>query len=149
MPLFGRSPKPVAAYERELGAFAAEVDRLSGGDAMFLRAQWNELDPAERDRARNEARSAIEASGRTDIAKDVETSLVRWAAGSHLPYGTVTFIELPTAAIDRDARPQSLEVLRDVCYALIARDLISEESFAVLYEPWRALVEDEGDEPLE
>src|SRR5262249_25102663 len=115
-------------------------DRLGGGDAMFLRAQWNELDPAERDRARAEARSAIEANGRKDVAAEVEHSLVRWAAGSHLPYGTVTFIELPTAAIDRDARPQSLEVLRDVAYALIAPDLISAESFAVLYEPWRALI---------
>jgi hypothetical protein len=149
MRLFGRSSKPPAPYERELGAFAAEVDRLSGGDAMFLRAQWNELDPAERDRARNEARSAIEANGRKEIAADVQTSLVRWAAGSQLPYGTVTFIEMPTAAIDRDARPQSLEVLRDICFALIARDLISAESFAVLYEPWRALVEDEGDDPVE
>ena len=149
MPLFGRSPKPASPYERELGAFAAEVDRLSGGDAMFLRAQWNEIDPADRDRARKEARSAIEANGRTDIAKDVETSLVRWAAGSQLPFGTVTFIEMPTAAIDRDARPQSLEALRDICYALIARDLISAESFAVLYEPWRAFVEDEDDDPVE
>ncbi len=146
MPLFRRTPKPVAPYERELGAFATEVDRLGGGEAMFLRAQWNELDPGERDRARAEARSAIEASGRKDVAAEVEQGLVGWAAGSNLPFGTITFIEAPTASIERDARPQAIEVLRDVAYGLIARDLISVESFAVLYEPWRALNDDQNDD---
>jgi hypothetical protein len=147
MPFFRRTPKPAAPFERDLSAFAAEVDRLSGGDAMFLRAQWNALDAGSRDRARAEARSAIEASGRRDVAADAEHALVRWAAGSSVPLGTVTFIEAPTSAIERDARPQAIEVLRDVAYALIARDLISEESYAVLYEPWRAFIDGDEDEP--
>src|SRR3954454_2460784 len=141
MPLFRRTPKPAAPYERELSEFAAEVDRLSGGDAMFLRAQWNELDPAERDRARPDARAAIERSGRADVANDIEHSLVRWAMGSGLPFGTV--IEVPNVVVDRESRPQAIDVLRDVAYAVIARDLISADSFVVLIAPWRALNEED------
>jgi hypothetical protein len=136
---FRRPAKPRAPYEQELATFAAKVDRLSGGDVLFLRAAWNDLDQASRDRARSEARSAIAAKGRRATATDLETALVRWAGGSTPPLGTVDWIQEPNLAIDRDSRKQGLGVLRDVGYALIARDLISTESFAVLYEPWRAL----------
>jgi hypothetical protein len=144
MPLFGRAPKPQAPFQRELGAFAEKVDRLSAGDVLFLRAAWNELDPAAVEQAVADARAAIEASGRGQVATDMETSLVRWASGSTPPLGTVDWIQEPNLAIDRDTRKQGMEVLRNVGYALLSRDLIAADSFAVLYEPWRAL--SEGDE---